>query len=573
MMKRLFLSVTFLAIAAGVFAQAMDEGVKYLYYNQFKKAKDYFNKILAANPADPDANYWLGQTYIYDDDLPAAKAHYAKAMTATSQNPLIMVGMGHVEVLEKKNQEARAHFDQAIELTKNKKNKNFGDPRILAGIGRANADGGAEIGDPVYGIDKLQQAAQLEPKNPELMLNIGLSQLKRGGEFGGEAKKAFDGALERDPTYARSFWRIGKIFESQRNTAVFLENYEKAIETDPKYAPAYLSLYTYYSDRDVNKAKELLDKYIANTEQNRETDFFYADYLFRAGKYQESLDAAKKIEASLNGEPFAKIHKLFAYDYDRLGDSLTATKEMETYIAKENPAKLSGEDYAAMAGLYAKDSTQTAKADEFYSKAVDADTAIANKLIIINQAASVFSKYKRYDLQYAWMSKVPALKPELSATDYYYLGDAAEKAGKYDSAMAIYKRYYTKFPEQPQGYAGQLRSAIKADPDTSKGIALPPIEEYNAFLMKDTAKNKNRIITNIGYKVYYYVNKAKDYEKAIAALDEILALDPENTYAKSGKEQLLKILNKKNAAPKSGGSGQSSPAAAAGSKNGKPPAK
>ena len=77
-------------------------------------------------------------------------------------------------------------------------------------------------------------------------------------------------------------------------------------------------------------------------------------------------------------------------------------------------------------------------------------------------------------------------------------------------------------------------------------------------MMKDTAKYKNRIITNIGYKVYFYANKAKDYPKAIEALDEILALDPSNNYAISAKEQLKKILNKKAgaAAPKSGSSGK-----------------
>jgi tetratricopeptide (TPR) repeat protein len=544
-MKRLFLSIIATVTVMGVFAQTVQDGVKHLYYEQYQKAKEVFNKLIAANPADPEANYWLGQAYIYDDSLPAARAHYAKAMTATNQSPLVMVGMGHVEVLEKKNTEARAHFDAAIAATKSKKNKNYGDPMVLAAIGRANSDGGSDIGDPVYGIEKLTQAAELEPKNPEIMLNIGISQLKRGSEYGGEAKKAFDAALERDPKYARSYMRIGRIFESQKNTTVFLENYNKAIEIDPVYSPGYLALYTYYQNRDVNKAKELLDKYISHTERNRETDFFYADYLFRAGKYQESLDKAKELEAGLHGENYPKIHKLFAYDYDRLGDSVNAKKEMETYIAQENPAKVTGDSYASLAKLYLKVDNDPVKAEEAINKAIAADTVLENKLGYMDTLAVALGKSGDFKGQYKWLTNMNNLKPDTTARNLYFLTDAAIKASEFGAADTLSNRYISSYPDQAQGYFLRNKAAIMSDVDTSKGTAIPAIDQYNAFLMKDTAKNKNRIITNVGYKVYYYANKAKDYPKAIQALDEILALDPTNTYALSAKKQLESILNKK----------------------------
>lgn len=549
MMKRLFLSfITMVMVTTGVFAQSVDDGKKFLYYEQFTKAKDVFNKLIAANPADAEAYYWLGQAYIYDDSLPKAQEVYTKALTATNQNPLILVGIGHVETLEKKNTEAKAHFEAAIAATKSKKNKQYGDPLVLAAIGRANADGGSDIGDPVYGIQKLQQAAELEPTNPEIQLNTGVSQLKRGGEYGGEAKKAFDAALRIDPKYARSYMRIGRIFESQKNTTLFLENYNKAIETDPDYAPAYLALYNYYQNRDVNKAKELLDKYIANTQKSRETDFFYADYLFRAGKYQESLAKAKELEAGLNGEPYAKIHKLFAMNYDRLGDSVNAKKEMETYIAQENPAKVTGESYATMAGLYLKTDKDAAKAEEMINKAIAIDTVVENKVGYMSSLATAYAAAGDFKGQYKWLNNMNTLKPDASARNLYMLTDAAIKAGEFGAADTLSSKYVTAFPDQTQGYFLRTKAAMLSDADTSKGTAIPAIDQYNAFLMKDTAKNKNRIITNIGYKVYYYANKSKDYPKAIDALKEILVIDPENSYAKSALAQLEKIQNKKSGA-------------------------
>jgi tetratricopeptide (TPR) repeat protein len=545
MMKRLFLSMVAIVMAAAVFAQTVQDGVKFLYYEQFRKASEVFQKILAANPADPDANYWLGQTYIYDDNIAAARDLYAKAITATNQNPLVIVGVGHVELLDKKPADARKHFDAAIDLTKNKKNKNFGDPQVLASIGRANASGGTDIGDPNYAIEKLTQAAQLDLTNPEIPLNIGVSYLKKGGEFGGEAKKAFDAALERDPKYARAYMRIGRIFESQKNTPLFLENYNKAIEVDPTYSPAYLQLYAYYQNRDVNKAKELLDKYVANAQKSRELDFLQADYLLRAGELDKSFAKAKEIEAGLNGESYPKIYKLFSLIYTRKGDSINALKEQETYVTQENPAKLTGENYADLATLYLKANKDAVKAEQYINKAIEVDTSVDNKLNYINEIAAAFNANSDFKNQYKWLKTKDSIRPVNSALDYYTLTNAAIQAQEFAAADTLASRYIIAFPDQPQGYVLRLKGATLSDPDTSKGTAIPAIDQYNAFMQKDTAKYKNRIITNVGYKVYFYANKTKDYPKAIEALDEILALDPANQYAIAAKTQLQNILNKK----------------------------
>ncbi len=71
------LSITFLV--AGVFimtsvrAQSLQEGVNDLYAERFKSAKATFEKLLAANPNNIEATYWLGQTYIATKDIPGAR--------------------------------------------------------------------------------------------------------------------------------------------------------------------------------------------------------------------------------------------------------------------------------------------------------------------------------------------------------------------------------------------------------------------------------------------------------------------------------------------------------------------
>jgi tetratricopeptide (TPR) repeat protein len=477
-----------------------------------------------------------------------------------------MVGMGHVELLEGKNAEAKAHFDAAIAATASKKNKKYGDPAILNAIVRANGSGDSKIGDADYAIQKATQSEELMGGTPDMFTSLGVIYLKKGGEYGGLAKRAFEKALAIDPNYAPAYWRVGRIFESQRNPEMFLGFYEKAINANPKFAEAYLSLYDYYKNRDVNKAKEYLDFYIANADKDRETEYFYADYLFRAGKYQESLAKGKEIEAGLNGEKYPKVYKLYYYNYDRLKDSVQAMQYMEKFLSEELPENISGEDYALMAAAYLKVPGNVVKAETAAEKAIGMDTSVVGKVAIMESLANAYAAQQDWVGQYKWLDRKNTLKPDNSARNYFFLADAAHKAKEYEAAQRIASSYINDYPDQAQGYYLKWRSAISADPDTSKGSALPAIDEYTNFLMKDTVKNKRRIINNHGYKIYYYIVKAQDFQKALESADAILALDPADAYgleAKSAAEKQLKARGQK--APGASSSGKPAASAAAGS--------
>ena len=98
-------------------AQSIEDGKKFLYYEKYKSAKNVFEKLVAANPNNVDAVYWLGQTMIRPDDnkdIAGAKALYQKTLAANSNSALLTAGMGHIELLEGKTQDARNRFETAI---------------------------------------------------------------------------------------------------------------------------------------------------------------------------------------------------------------------------------------------------------------------------------------------------------------------------------------------------------------------------------------------------------------------------------------------------------------------------
>ncbi|MGZ3851016.1 MAG: tetratricopeptide repeat protein, partial [Flavisolibacter sp.] len=156
----------FLSIKA--LAQNVQEGVNNFYAERYASAKSIFEKLLASNPNNIEATYWLGQTYLAQDNIDAAKALYAKALAANGNAPLVLVGTGEVELLQGNAAAARQHFEQAITVSKGRKGN---DPVVLDAIGRANVDAYSEskkLGDLDYAIAKLNEAAQLAPTNADI---------------------------------------------------------------------------------------------------------------------------------------------------------------------------------------------------------------------------------------------------------------------------------------------------------------------------------------------------------------------------------------------------------------------
>lgn len=574
MMKRFLLSVGVVLSGLGVFAQTVETALKDMFDGRVQKARKDLEAVVAGKPNDAEANYWLGQAM-----LAAAKPNgqaaqlaarekvkelYTKAMAATSQSPLLMVGVGHIELLEGKTAEAKAHFDAAIAATANKKNKKYGEPAVLNAIVRANADGNSKIGDLALTEEKAKQSEEILGATPDMFVNLGIMYLKTGGENGGPAKRSFEKALALDANYAPALYRIGLIFESQRNTEMFMDYYQKSVQANSKFAPGYLELYEHWSLKDVNKAQEYLEAYVANSDKDRETDYFKGDYLFRAGKYTESLKMAEEIEAGLNGERFPKVNKLYAFNYDRLKDSVKAMQYLEKYMAETEDDNKSADDYALMAAQYLKVPGNLEKAELNAEKAVSMDTSVAGKVAIMDKLIGAYGAQQNWGGQFKWMKRKNELKPDNSARNLFFMVDAAHKAKLYDDAVTMASQYITTFPDQIQGYSLKVRSAMAADPDTSKGTAIEALDQYSTFMMSDTAKYRKRIINNHGYKIYYYFVKAQDFTKALESANDILKLEPTNEYALGAKAEAERFIKAAGGKAAAAGGGGAKPAGAGG---------
>lgn len=554
-MKKTALSLLALAFtSATVFAQSVDDGIKFLYYEKTKSAKDALQKVVNDKPKDAYGIYWLGQAFIQDKDFNAAKNLYQKALTDGVNDPWIWVGAGEADILLGGDiNAAKQKFEQAITTTTAAKGKNKGnpDPAVLNAIGRAMAAGSSKQGDPEYGIEKLKKAAELDPKNPDIFINMGILYLKEGGEKGGDAVEAYREATVRDPKYAKAYYRTGLIYKSQNNKESMDKYFGDAISADPTYAPVYLAYFEYYSDKDVNAAKEYLDKYIANADKDCSTDFYSADYLFRAGKYQESINKAKEMEAGACKD-YKPIAYLYALDYSRLGDSAQAKTYYDKYFTTEDSAKISIDAYKN-AGFFLKHVAGAQQnAITYLQKAMAMDTVKANVMTYYDSIASAYKAMNMPAERYDYLKKSAAVNPKMSNADIYNLGMAAMDAKDFTVADSMFATYRQKYPDQALGYSLAIKSTQLEDSTGAKSVG--PINDYITFLSKDTAKNKQVIAYYHAVLGGYYANTAKDVDQAIAEFEKAVAMDPTNAQYPAYLQQLQKFKQKANAPKSSGGS-------------------
>ena len=467
----LFFAVLFLCGALK--AQTLDEGKKFMYYERYKSAKSVFEKLVAANPNNTDAVYWLGQSMILPDenkDIEGAKALYQKTLMNNSNSALLLAGMGHIALLEGNTQDARNRFETAISISLGK-NKD-----VLNAVGFANVQ--ADKGDADYAVEKLKQATELKKMtDPDVWANLGDAYKKL--TQGGPAQTAYENALGLNPNYARASYRIGKIYQTQggEQREIIERYYNDAIAKDPTFAPVYENLYKYYYDINVDKSADNLTKYIANSDEDPKNCYYEASMKFAQGKYAECIAKSDACIAAGGTNPYPSLYALKAFAYDRLGDSVNAKSSFEFYFAKQKPEKIGSADLQTYAKTLLKFPGNDSIAGLIIDKAVAIDSTEKGKADLLKLMAAYYDGQKMYIQAANWYSKVNAVRKEPRKGELHSAGYNYFKAGELQAATAVYNNYIQKFPDESFGYYMRAKVEWAVDSTMEQGLANPDFEK------------------------------------------------------------------------------------------------
>jgi len=443
--------------------------------------------------------------------------------------------------------DARQRFETAISLTKSK------DVNVLNAVGDANID--AKVGDAAYAVEKLNLATQTKNfSSAETYVLLGDAYRKLID--GGNAVQSYQKALTIDPKYAEAKYKIGKIYLTQNNKEYFLPAFEEAIQLDPAYAPAYYELFYYYYTRDVNKAGDYLDKYIANTDQGPEVEYTKTDLLYSSSKFADAKTKALGLITSLGDKVAPRMYKMVAYCCDTLGDLACAKQYITTYFQKQDTAAIIGGDYAERANISAKatDTATKLTAIADYELAIQRDTLPEFKAKYMAAATDLVKKLGNKPAMAELAAIIYNSKKNPVNTDVFNWGMANYQAGNYKTADSIFCGIYeSKYPTEIYGYLWCACSK-QAQDDTlnSKGLAVEAYDKLaqvgrsldstaKAANSPDSTKYKSQVLSSYFFLAGYYNDIKKDKPAAITYMEKVLEVDPANASA----ARIIGMLKKK----------------------------
>ena len=293
----------------------------------------------------------------------------------------------------------------------------------------------------------------------------------------------------------------------------------------------------------MNKAKEYLDKYIANSEPSIEKDYLVTDFLYASSQHQKAIDNAKALVNKQNQKAEPRLFKLIAYSYDALGDSAQAFEYLNKYFEKEDDTNYVAKDYELKARLLEKMSGNEEEIISSLHRALEMDTNSANKADYAAQISKIYKDQGNKSKEAEWLGRVYQLKADPTNLDLYYWGVAHYSAEEYGKSDSVFAAYTEKHPEQIHGYYWRAKSNALIDSTMEAGLAIPFYQKVIEMGSVDTAANKSLLIQAHGYIGAYQANVKKEYEAALENFDQILLLDADNADAIRYREILQRYIN------------------------------
>ena len=516
-------------LTLSAFAQNIQEGVGHVHAQRYASAKAIFEKMIAANPNNMEATYWLGQTHLANNNISAARQVYEKALASNGNAPLVLVGMGHVELIEGKTNEARQRFEAAISMSRGKKGD---DPVVLNAIGRANVE--SKNGDPAYAIAKLNAAALAAPTNADIYINLGNAYRK--AKDGGQAVTAYIKAAQFNPALAN--YRMARIYETQRNWEVFNDHLSKALAADPKFAPALESQY-YYNllyKQDYAAANQIASKLITVSDPSVDNDYFKAQTDYLQKNYDQAIATSNNILSQVGDKANPRVYRLLSYSYLEKKDTATARKFVDQLFAIAKDEEIVPQDYRLKATSYAKENPDQVVA--IYMDAAREDTSVRNKLLILQDAVE-WAKTAGQKIPEANLRlEMFKLQQNPNPAVLFQIGLPYYQGGAFQKADSVFTAYAVALPDSIYGHYWSALSRAQLDPSMEQGLAVTAYEKTLAIAEKDATRFKAMGVQSILPLAGYYNNVKKDKETAVAYLQRGLALDPNN----ANFQNTLKVL-------------------------------
>ena len=528
-MKKIRVLISGLSLAMAIQVQAqVNVAIQNIDNEQYSRAKSMLFSLTKSGP-NAEAYYQLGNIYLILDQLDSALVYFNKSKEADPKFHLASVGIGSVAYNKGDKTGAKSSFDQALLLSKSK------NAEILARVAEVYVEA-KDKKEANYALTLLDKAVLLNKQKPDYYLIRGDLYLFLF-QNGSKALSDYHEALALNPKYAKSYIKEGKLYLKARNYTEALVFYNKGIAANPDFSPAYREKGELYAKmRKYPEALESYKKYMELSDNDDDTKFRYASFLFMTQDYKNSKEMINTLFAK--GYTNKTGYRLLGYSDYELGDSVSAVKNMETFFGQQkDTTKLIPSDYS----YYGKALIKVGRKEEGVKdllKAYEMDTTNSDLLL---ELADNYNRLKDYPNAIKYYVKASKkFKPRFN--DLYNLGRAYYFEKKIPEADTTFGTMIANYPKYPYGYSWKANTKSLQDPDSKLGLAKPYFEKVVELFSGEVGKYKSELIKAHAYLGAYYQLVAKNKEKAAENWNKLLLYDPENKQAKDA----LTLLNQKN---------------------------
>ncbi len=511
-------------------AQTLQDAIRKTDNEQYADALVDFNALLAKEPNNGANYFYFGDYYFERGEFEEAEAMWSKGARVDAIHPLSAVAKGRVLWMHGDQVGAKAEFQKALDATKKDKLKRG---EIIRGIAEIYIKSEQKNLDEA--ILLLSDAIAKEPKNEDNFLLMGDAQNEKNQQNASEAVKYYNMATAVNPKSAKGLVRIGVIYRRAKNPEGANENFKKAEELDPNFAPAFREHAEMYLTFDKPKAAiECWKKYL-ELNNSTEARYRYATALFKGKQYCETITEIGTVNAA--GFTNFYTERMLGYSFLECSADPEATQKglaaMDRFFATAPANKIIYLDYKTRGALLSKSGSDSLALLE-YERASAINEVAAKELA--GDMAKIYSKNKKYDQAIAAYN-LKASTNKLNVQEEYDLGKCYYVGPKnYALADSSFARVTRLSSSYAPGYLWRARANLGLDPGNKNWSAQPHYTKFVELIKPEergTGSNKASYIEACKYLAAYNKTVTKDLVKMKSFYQLIIEVDPKDAEAKT----------------------------------------
>lgn len=347
--KKIALGVAVGFFSNFAFAQTLQDGIASADSHKYANAKQVFNQMVTKSPT-AENYFYLGNSYLtqFEPNFELALENFNKGLAADKKSNLNKLGLASVK-LAKGDKSAVAEIQSIVSDARDK------DPEVLYRAAEAlTLFGGASNAD--LAIDFLNRAVEKSQKSGTpayYYYTLGDAyrlKLTNSPQVAGSAMTAYEKALPIAKNKASVYTRIGTLWMQAQQWQKAKESIDRAIASDPTYAPAYKAKAAYNIKYQNNAlATQDLMNYAKYADEDPDTQLEISKLFFTNEDYANSKTYLDKVFDKVN-DPIK--YKLRAYLQYADGDYAAAKASMDEFIAKAEKSRIQPADQGLL-GLIA----------------------------------------------------------------------------------------------------------------------------------------------------------------------------------------------------------------------------